>query len=336
MKLPPRCYQKNGAIYYVDLARKWHRLGKTWDRDAQKEYDRVARGTAPPRTVAAMLDAFLKHREALVRMGDTSARTLADNEIEAVNLRMTFGLMDADTVNSADIARYLKRRTNPKTGRHSPVRANRERALLSSAYSWAMGEEDWEIITNPCLGVKRNKERARTRYIGTSELAAWKRHATDRLRAYVLLKRLIAARQSDVLGLGLQHLSERGINYQAGKTRRPVRVRWTWALRIVIEALKKIRQQQIDTLRREAPISTALFLSRFRNQLAAGGFRTEWQRTMALYVKAGGVRFRENDIRAKSASDLPLDRAQELLDHASPAITKRVYQRAPTNVRPLR
>ena len=57
---------------------------------------------------------------------------------------------------------------------------------------------------------------------------------------------------------------------------------------------------------------------------------------MQPYLAAGGAPFRENDIRAKTASDLPTARAQELLDHASPAMTRGTYQRAPVKVRPLR
>jgi hypothetical protein len=47
-------------------------------------------------------------------------------------------------------------------------------------------------------------------------------------------------------------------------------------------------------------------------------------------------RFQERDLRAKTASDsATLEEASERLAHASTAITKRVYRRKPTKVKPL-
>ena len=48
-------------------------------------------------------------------------------------------------------------------------------------------------------------------------------------------------------------------------------------------------------------------------------------------------RFTEHDLRAKCASDAEsLERARELLAHADPATTRRIYRRRPERVRPLR
>ena len=47
-------------------------------------------------------------------------------------------------------------------------------------------------------------------------------------------------------------------------------------------------------------------------------------------------RFQERDLRAKTASDMPLELAAALLGHADPRITKRVYRRKPDVVKPLK
>jgi integrase len=46
-----------------------------------------------------------------------------------------------------------------------PVRANREKACLSSCFTWLIRTGEGGITQNPCIGVKRNTERARERYI---------------------------------------------------------------------------------------------------------------------------------------------------------------------------
>jgi len=341
LHLPTRVYFKDGRYRYLDPANKWHTLGREWDRAARDKHDALSRDIAPPQTVTALLDAFLKHREGQVRAGEAAMRTLVDNEQEAKTLRLVFGQMPAGAVKRQHVARYLRERTD-RAGKPAPVRANREAALLSSAYSWAMGLREWDINENPCYGVRRNKERPRSRYIDTSELARWKPHAPKWLRGYALLKRLSGARQCEMLSLSKASLADRGIRFEISKTARVKIVRWSWALRRTVDALlalhKPPRRDSDDKVIEfpKPPELQPLFVSRSRNAMTSHGFKSAWARSMADYMGAGGKRFRENDIRAKSASDLSTGRAQELLDHASPAITRRTYQRAPVKVRPLR
>lgn len=66
------------------------------------------------------------------------------------------------------------------------------------------------------------------------------------------------------------------------------------------------------------------------------GFSAMWQRVMEKGINAGVERFTFHDIRAKSASDDELASASERLGHTSQAMTKRVYIRKPTRVKPLR
>lgn len=331
--LPPRVYWKNGAYRYLASepieGKRWHKLGTVWDRSAKEEYDRITSGAAAPRTVGALLNAFLQERRRQLAAGTVARRTVEDNDIEAKTLRVVFGAMPATAVRRSHVATFLRVRTD-KDGKPAPVRANREAALLSSAYAWAMGMPEWEIDDNPCYGVRRNRETPRSRYIETRELSGWKRHAPDWLRAYVLLKRLTGARQADMLSLQTTNVTDRGLEYSAGKTGRRTVVRSSWALRTVLSAVMALRRPDPKVAH------LALFLTRDGTPMTARGFKTAWARAMAAYVKSGGERFREHDLRAKTASDLPTDRARDLLGHATEATTRRVYQRAPSKVRPLR
>jgi len=331
--LPERVYWKNGAFRYLAprpiAGKRWHKLGVKWDREAKEEYDRITSGAAAPRTVGALLNAFLIERRVQIVAGRVARRTVEDNEIEAKTLRVVFGPMPVNALKRKHVAQFLRVRSD-KHGKLAPVRANREAALLSSAYAWALGLPEWEIEENPCYGVRRNRETPRTRYIGTLELAGWKQHAPDWLRAYVLLKRMTSARQADMLALQTTNITDRGVEYQAGKTGRRTLVRSSWALRKVIGAVLALRKPDPKVAH------LALFLTKFGTPMSARGLKTAWARAMGAYVKAGGVRFREHDLRAKTASDLPTAHARELLGHATEATTRRVYQRATAKVRPLR
>lgn len=72
---------------------------------------------------------------------------------------------------------------------------------------------------------------------------------------------------------------------------------------------------------------------------SANGFDSIWQRFMDRVMAETEVkeRFAERDLRAKCATDAEsLERAREILAHASMATTKRIYKRKPERVKPLR
>lgn len=328
LDLPQRVYRSRGSLFYAAPSGKWHALGKAWDRAAKERWLELTTGRAAQGTVSELLDAFLKHAEAQVRAGKRGARTLAGNELEAKTLKLVFGHMNYTKVTRKHVAAFLRQRTG-RDGKPAPVTANREAALLSSAYSWAMGEPGFEVQENPCYGVRRNTETPRTRYLQTFELQRFGRAYAPRwLRCYILLKRLTGLRQGDMLKLGRQNVTGRGLEVATGKTGKVLRFRWTRSMRTVVDA--------IIALPRPVP-SLYFFTSRYGTQLSAFGFKSAWQRAMNAYEAAGNARFWEHDIRGKTGSDASSDaRAQELLGHATMATTRKHYRRAPASVRPFK
>ena len=71
---------------------------------------------------------------------------------------------------------------------------------------------------------------------------------------------------------------------------------------------------------------------------SANAFDALWQRVMgkALGETELKERLQERDLRAKTASDMPLELATALLGHADAGINKRVYRRRPDVVKPLK
>lgn len=334
--LPERVYQSKGWHFYVDKNGKWHKLGREWDKEARDAWVRITTGKAADGTVAELLDAFYEHCEAMVREGKRAKRTLEDNDAERRVLKLTFGRMHYGAVTSKHCASYLRKRTD-KNGKPAPIRANRELAFMSSAYSWGMGEDRFDIKSNPCYGVRRNTETPRDRYVETAEVRTFTSAAycPAWLRCWVLLKRLTALRQGDMLRINDAHLTDRGIKVQIGKTGQHRIIRWSWALRTVITAAQSLREPLPENVELIAP--RPLFPGRYGSGLSMSGFKSAWQRAMAAHAAAGHARFWEHDIRAKSGSDAENDqRAQDLLGHETTKTTRRHYRRGPSKVRPLR
>ena len=71
----------------------------------------------------------------------------------------------------------------------------------------------------------------------------------------------------------------------------------------------------------------------------ATGWDSMWQRFMRRLLKDTKIteRFTEHDLRGKVGSDLAsIERATDLLGHASREITKRHYRRKPEVIKPVR
>ena len=181
--------------------------------------------------------------------------------------------------------------------------------------------EDWEIIEALSLPSKRRKGSIRM------------------LQAYIRLKLLTGMRRTDLLRLRMSDLREDGISVTPSKTARSSGKRiiyeWTDELRQAVEQAKAARPVHI---------SPWLFCNRrgesyLKDDGSANGFDSLWQRYMARLLAETEIteRFQERDLRAKCATDAEsLERARQLLAHASDATTKRVYRRGPERVKPLR
>jgi len=91
----------------------------------------------------------------------------------------------------------------------SPIAANRILALISSVFGWAMSAGMWE--SNPALGIRRNKEKSRDRFIQGDELPRFFQAVADEtnetVRDYVLISLLTGARRSNVCSMRWQDIN---------------------------------------------------------------------------------------------------------------------------------
>lgn len=232
-----------------------------------------------------------------------------------------------------------------RRGKAAPTAANRELEVLSHAFTKAI---EWGVPldTHPMIEGKFRKlsRPARDRYVEDAEVIAALSIAAKRksgsvlmCQAYIRLKLLTGFRRTDLLRLRMSDLRDDGIHIKPSKTAKSSGIRsfreWDDRLRAVVEECKAARPV----------LSPWLFCNRDgepyqRDDGTANGFDSVWQRFMDRVVAEKKVqRFQERDLRAKCATDAEsLAHAQALLDHASPATTKRIYRRRAAPVKPGR
>lgn len=192
--LPDRVYFKNGAFWFVHRDNRWERLGTDIGaaRRAGAHYN--AKG-GEYGTMAYFLDAFLAASEKRVATSQLSPRTLADYQVNVIPLKNFFGRMAPAGIEPKHVAQYLD--VNAELGR--PVRANREKACLSACFTWLIRTGQASVTTNPCIGVRRNPESKRDRYLEHWELEEVFKLAPKAVRALAMLVYRTLQRPEDII-----------------------------------------------------------------------------------------------------------------------------------------
>lgn len=331
--LPPglRWSDVKGYFYYgtkvADGKRPYKHIGKVTRDEAIKAWVKIHGAVpdeSPDGTVGSLIDRYA--REVLPKKQESTRKQY---EKQTVKLRELFGNRlyctseaQASTgkyFRRMDVQRYLSEAT-------SPVMANRHIALLSSIYRHACNTGMTEY--NPCLGVEKNTEKARTRYLERRELVALQHAAKESpiIRLIMLFGHITGMREGDILNLRWQQVKNGYIWIEQSKTGKRQRIKVTWGVRSVLNAAKNLRGSLS---------SMHIFHTREGQPYTGDGFRAMWARV----VKRSGVQdVHFHDLRARAVSDA-IDSGRDggkLAGHSSDEITRRVYDRAPSKVVPNR
>jgi len=320
--LPPRVTLKGKAYYYTyrDVSKKKIFIPLGSDRaEMLKNYaeiDPKYRGTNARATRGTFDE--LAEQYAIYEMPNKAQSTQENQKYFLKKLREVFGHMKPSNINSTHIARYLDKSTHK-------VAANREINLLSAIFSKGIR---WGLCTvNPCLGVARNKESSRERYITDDELKLLRDAAPTALRCMIDLAYITGMRRGDILDLRKakpSHIKPKErISYINGsilfvhqkKTGKRINYKIEGMLKVVIE-----RSLEISNLE-----SGWLFTNTEGNPYTETAFNSLWRRFVKK-LDISDVHF--HDLRAKAATDakkLGHD-AQKLLGHADAKMTE-VYIR---------
>ncbi len=316
--LPQRVYLRSGSYYFVDYLGKWHNLGRNY-ATAMAAYGQIADHDSAVTNMEDLIDRYL--REIAPKKAES---TFKDNIKQAKYLRAAFGKLRPVQIKAQGIYAYLDAR-----GKRSRVQANRELALLSHIFKYAIR---WGAVDrNPCIGVERFKETPRDCYVEDWEYLAFREFGGPLIAAYIDFKLLTGLRKGDVLCLKIEHLKEDGIHAHISKTNKDIIIAWSDALREAVTAIRSLpRPSRVTGL--------YLFCTRHGKPYAVSGFSSIWQRRMKAALEAGVLkeRFTDHDLRAKSGSDTDLDHAASLLTHLDARTTQRHYRRKTPVVRPLK
>lgn len=337
--LPARVYEKHGAWYFVDTARKWHRLCAKTD-GLTRLYEELARFTreADERgaadTMPALVDDWL-----LAKLRRYALKTREEYRRMATFIKSEFGSQwTVEDVRPTDIARFLDKHFSTK-----PNASNKYKALFSLIFAHAVrkGLRD----RNPAREIEGAEEKTRDRYITDEEFDAVRAAAllgmdgrpTASGKIIVCLIDLAyqtAQRIGDLLALNWQDASDQGLFFHPTKTVNSSGVRLLIAmtpdLRATLDAAKTGKVKAIG------PIICTQDGARYTYSGAQTAWKRAGKRARARYeadCKAKGmapdaqflVGMHFHDLRAKALTDKKrlegADAAQALAGHTTADMT---------------
>jgi site-specific recombinase XerD len=224
--LPQRVYLKHGAYYFIHVSGKWERLAALGqEREMRVAWANLEQPNQMYGTTGALIDEYLSKYAAIAK----APRTYSDNLKESEYLKAYFGEMQPQHIQARHVGAYLE--ANRET---RPVRANREKALLSHIFTWAMRHPNWgcTIQHNPCRGVVRNKETKRIRIIYDDEYMSVYNLANNNVKRLMTLVYRTLQRPSDILKFGPNNIVNRLVDgkmievlsFEQGKTKKIVEI----------------------------------------------------------------------------------------------------------------
>lgn len=227
--LPKRCYAKHGAIYFVDMDRKWHRLCSIRDGlpTVYREYARLAMKIDRPGAMPNVVREWLADPE-----HQWAPKTRKDREAVCALITKAFAEYDASEVTTADVAQFLKNWAS-KPRYHNVVRG-----VLSQIIRFAAAQ-GWRDDVNPVNNVKGRTVEKRKRIVSDGDLSAMRQalsQATypDAMLAVFDIAVLTGLRIGDIIALRWQDAKTDGLHVTQGKTGVPLVIEWSADLKRVV------------------------------------------------------------------------------------------------------
>jgi site-specific recombinase XerD len=276
MKLPPKVHRKGKTLYYVHQ-NKWTRLCPA---DSPEEVIHGELWKLMRKGADTLEKVIMDYK--VVRLPRLAMTTQKEYErvIEA-RLVPHFGHMNPDDLTSQDVAAYLEMREQQGHG----ACGNREMAVLSSVYNHGMRIR--ACVVNPCIGVRRNVEEARTYYVDDESLRLAMKHANPGLRHLIWAAYLTGFRQKDLRNLTKENVTVDGLKVVQSKDGKHEIRLWSESLRKVVR--RAMRRSRCNYL--------------FTNERGQHFTKEAVTSAMGRLKAATGVEWRFHDLRAKAESD---------------------------------
>lgn len=288
--LPLRLYIRSGTAWYVHRDGHWQKLGRDLEKAA-----RIAREFNAGRpTVGSMgywLDQWHIELNAQVAACVLSSRTKDDYINDTKPLRKYFGSMTPETILPKHVAAYLT--LGRELGR--PIRANREKAALSSCFTWMIKHGHADLTVNPCRLVKRNQEKPRARYLEDREVTAFLEVAGPSERALAEMIYRTLQRPADILRWTKSNLVDEGgqrfLQFKQSKTGAAMKIIVTPTVQAALDAMSQARKKK----------SLYLIAREDGRPYTESGLASMFRRST---FKAKISDFAPYDLKAKGATDM--------------------------------
>lgn len=256
-----------------------------------------------------------------------ATRTASDNLREIGKLLAYFDdpPVPLEGIKPLDVRQYLDWRKG------SPVRANREKALLSHIWNWARAKGYTEK-SNPCAGVHGSRETGRKVYVSDTEFQAIRAKADPVTQNAMDLAYLTGQRPADVRRMNLTDIRDGALEVRQGKTGALVRIAVEGELAEVILRIKNEAASR--------RVASMMMLADKSGHVI--GLNALSRRFRAAVEAAGLTGIQLRDLRAKAATDKAeasgsMMEAQRQLGHTNVTMTQHyVRQRRGEKVTPTR
>lgn len=309
--------QKSGKTFFyydhgvgADGKRREEPLGSDYGLAIQR-WAEIEREASPPQQ-AVLMFAWVADRYMAEVAPNKAARTFADNRREVVNLKAFFNDPPAplEAIKPVNVRQYLTWRSK------APVRANREKALLSAIWNFARAK-GYTDLPNPCAGIKGNRETGRDVYVEDDQFRAIWDQADACLRDAMDLAYLTGQRPADVLAMTEMDVRDGALHVRQAKTRAKLRIEVAGELADVLE---RIRERK----RGHKVYSTRLVVNEAGRAIGTNAMSRRWAKACEL-AGITGLQFR--DLRAKAGTDKAdmsgdARQAQKQLGHRSVVMTE--------------
>ncbi|GGJ06145.1 tyrosine-type recombinase/integrase [Halopseudomonas pertucinogena] len=319
-KIPRFRVRRRGdkTYYYYDTGGRKNRkeipLGSDYGLAIMKYAEFERDRTADARVQEVITFKYVADRYLVEVLPTKSPATQKDNLRELKNLLAFFNDPPAplDAIQPQHVRQYLRWRSS------APVRANREKALLSAIWNFAR-EMGYTALANPCAGVKGNKEAGRDVYIEDSLYKAVYDKAEVGLQDAMDLAYLTGQRVTDVRLMDERDIRDGQIWIKQGKTSAKRRIELMGDLAALI---KRIRARKATHVVR----STRLIVTAEGEPMSYSMLRTRFDKAR----EDAGVpksAFQLRDLRAKAATDKAessgdIVQARDQLGHTTVTMTE--------------
>lgn len=312
-----RARKRGAATYYfydhgigADGKRNEESLGRDYGL-AVKRWAELEHASKLPAPAIVMFKHVADHYRRDV-IPTKAERTQQDNMKELANLLAFFDDPPCpfESIEAGDVMDFMRWRKS------APVRAIREKALLSHIWNWARGER-YTNKPNPCAGIKGKPGKGRDQYLEDDDYKAIWSKGSATLRDAMDLAYLTGQRPADVLRMDETHIRDEVLKVRQGKTDAKVRVSVVGSLP---EVLDRIRKRKAGY----KVYCTRLVVNQYGRPVGVNALSRHWK---AACVAAGVTGYQFRDLRAKAATDAleasgSLTHSKNLLGHANERTTE--------------